>query len=282
MHRFIFASLFSLATALHAGNAVAQQWVADFYQGVDQTMAELMRVQKDEKQFSKIAAQNFGSVRKQLLPIAEAGDPVAQYMLAKLHSVSSMLTRQDRKLDQEALQWALLATKQNFQPAYMLSLQLDYSGQSNLSDCTDRDTKPRDKPKNCKLIIERYRQAAYAGDVSAMQSMPLVEMQTKTDLSTYLGRKYIWQRLAIDFMPSANWSGYAAMPEKTRQEHIAQRKEEEQTLQTMKAEMPSTLSPVQLAALDQEYRETNARIKKAIVQWKSRYPALKAGEHGWY
>ena len=72
------------------------------------------------------------------------------------------------------------------------------------------------------------------------------------------------------------------MPEKVRQQQIAQRQKEEQRLQTSKDAAALTLSPSQLSALEQEYRETNAQIKKTIMQWKSRYPALAAGEHGWY
>jgi hypothetical protein len=239
-----------------SNSVIAQPWLEAYEKEAEPTLLKAYDA-RDQKKSTELLTTTFKRVWSQLLPIAKTGDPVAQYYLA--------------------LQWAQQSSDQGYPPAHLLALEQNQK-MSLAMFCS-----PREKDENselCKQKLSYIKRASEGGCLDNVAALILSE--GKGNHEEFVARAYIWQRLQADFSPPVGWAGLKAFPAHIQEEMKEMRRESVEKTKAINELAKSKLGQDKMALLDKEYVGKKEAIRKTILQWKNRYPALPAGEHGWY
>jgi hypothetical protein len=276
MHRFLIFC--SLLLVLFNGHADAQPWLEAYEKEAEPLLLQALQMH-DQKKVTQFATANFKRHWNQLLPIAKLGDPVAQYYLARHYEIYSLLINLNA-YEKEAVQWAQKSSDQGYPPAHSLRTTMDRK-MSLVFECFPKEKNENDAA--CKQKMSYAKKAAESGVLGDL-SISLFEAKSAVGDANenLMSRNYVWRRLQLDFSPTAGWTGWQVFPAQLREEFETNRKESEEIVKMTRDFVKTSFSPEKIAKLDKEYAEKNASIKQTIMQWKTRYPALPAGSHGWY
>jgi hypothetical protein len=276
MYRYLI--LCGLLLMLFSGHAAAQPWLEAYEKEAEPLLLQAYQM-RDQKKMTQFVTANFKRHWNQLLPIAQSGDSVAQYYLARQYEIYSLLINLSA-YEKEAVQWAQKSSDQGYPPAHSLRTTLDRK-MLVVFDCFPKEKNEHDAA--CKQKIG-YAKKAAEGGVLADLSISLFEAKSAVGDTNenMMSRNYVWRRLQLDFSPPAGWAGWQSFPAQLREEFETSRKESEDVAKMTRDFVKTSLGAEKIAKLDKEYVEKNASIKQVIMQWKARYPALLAGAHGWY
>jgi hypothetical protein len=270
--RVFFAILFFVS---FSGSVVAQPWLEAYEKEAEPTLLKAYGM-RDQKKSTELLTAVFKRAWSQLVPIAKAGDPVAQYYLARHYQLYSIIIDL-RAYKNEALHWAQQSSDQGYPPAHLLVLEQNQK-MSLAMFCS-----PKDKDENSELCKQKLSYVKRASEGGCLDNVAaLILSEGKGNHEEFIARAYIWQRLQADFSPPVDWAGLKAFPAHIQEEMEEMRKESTEKTKAINELAKSKLSQDKIALLDKEYVQKKDAISKTILQWKNRYPALPAGEHGWY
>jgi hypothetical protein len=269
-------------TALFLPQAIAQQWYTES-QAAFETSLEKMLAVKDFKKSEQEFTLEFDRLWKRVTPLAEKGDPLAQFFLARAFNAaywSAYKTVLDKQ--PEALKWARSAAAQDFPPAYALVIEIDtLLLKAGVCHLEPLDYTP--KNKSCDELHALMFKGANAG-LADMMSSAAAKAELKGEAQqTVLARRYLWDRLALTFSPSIAELGRMNNRFATvRDELIEARKSMEQRLVWVKLELATFLATTDGQKVERDFESKKKSIEVTLTKWSTRYPAMEYGTHGWY
>ncbi len=271
---FSYAAV-SLLFGCFIDRVAAQAWLDNYEKEAEPALFKAQEIRSPEiaKQF---LTSNFNRFWNQLLPIAKSGDPVAQYYLARHYHLHSMMINLS-SYEQEALRWVKQSSDQGYPPAHSLRMQLDRK-LALVFDCLPTESNASDEL--CKQKITLVKKAVEGGYFEHVSLVAMLEAGKDNNL--LMARLYVWKRLSLDFSAPSGWNGWRVFPAPLRDEMAAIRKEEEAQFSAINESVRSSHSDEKIKTLENECQERRSNLKRTILYWKERYPALRAGAHGWY
>ncbi len=131
--------------------------------------------------------------------------------------------------------------------------------------------------------MAHLRLATFLSGVTGFCLIVALEESKKEPFPPYLQRAYVYSRLDLELSaPASLWCVHVGRTKKERRERAAELKEQEDGEKWAINQLAAELDAATLARLNQEFVRRKANVRQVIRAWKARYPALYAGDHGWW